>query len=83
MPGCSVPLCKNRSEDKIKMHKNPVKVDRLEKWRQYLRENDFNRDFPGNFFICDVHFGVKCLDNGIVVPEKDPSVPKKRLATGN
>lgn len=71
-----MPLCKNRSERGVKMHKAPRKIDRLKIWHQYLLENDFRRNFPNNIFICDVHFGTQVKSDGTPVPEKDPSVPR-------
>lgn len=77
MGGCSVPLCSNRSEDGIKMRKNPNDMNRLLKWQDYLRKYGYKKQFPKNFFICEVHFDVKVLNDGSTEPEKDPSVPRE------
>jgi hypothetical protein len=76
MGGCSVPLCTNRTEKGVKMRRCPKDLQRLKLWHQYLRENDFTKNLPTNFVICEIHFGVNQLTDGNIVPEKDPNVPR-------
>lgn len=76
MGACSVPECKNRTENGINVRKCPIEAKRREIWVKYLRENNFRREIPNIFFICDIHF-TSYYSSEIQRPKKEnPNIPK-------